>query len=385
MLLIFCYTGAMIGIDARMYGPKVGGGGLGRYVEQLVRELQTIDRENRYVLFLKPENAENCVVRNDSFSKRVVDIHWYTLKEQLLLGKKIDAEKLDLMHFPHWNVPLNLRTPFVVTIHDLILLEEPRSARATTRHPLIYKLKYLGFRRVLEHAVMDSKKIIAVSEYTKQSILKHFPKVDASKIRVIYEGVTELSGTEQHATTNAPPTPFFLYVGNAYPHKNLEALLHAFSFFHKLHKNVKLVLAGRDDVFYQRLRKELEEIEVPEDAVRFIMNPSDAELAELYRNATLYLFPSRIEGFGLPALEAMQAGVPVAAARAGSLPEILGDAALYFHPDDIEEMVGVMEQALADNDLRHDLIQKGSKRVHQFSWHAMAEETRQVYEEVHHG
>jgi len=374
-----------IGIDARLYGPAVGGGGLGRYVEQLVTELQRQDRENRYVLFLKPENFETCRIEAPNFEKRVINAHWYTAKEQMIVPTAIDRERLDLVHFPHWNVPLLLRTPFVVTIHDLILLEQPASAKATTRDPLTHALKRIGYRLSLLNAVNRSKKIIAVSEYTRWSIERFFPRIPRSKISVIYEGVTALEGRETARPRGGETDGrYFLYVGNAYPHKNLESLLHAFSFFVRLHPDVKLVLAGRDDIFYKRLQRELEEIEVPKDNVRFVMNPTDAELADLYRGATLYLFPSRSEGFGLPPLEAMSAGVPVAAARATSLPEILGDAALYFSPDDIEEMVEVMERAHCDESLRERLITKGHERVTRYSWSAMAAQTRQVYGKIAH-
>jgi glycosyltransferase involved in cell wall biosynthesis len=235
---------------------------------------------------------------------------------------------------------------------------------------------------VISHAVHKSKAIIAVSEYTKNSILKHFPSVDPHKIQVIHEGVTSLAKAEQETTSTLtlPPNPYFLYVGNAYPHKNLEALLHAFSFFHQIHPEVTLVLAGRSDVFYDRLKQEVDEIEIPSDRVKFIMSPSDHELHELYRHASLYLFPSRIEGFGLPPLEAMQEGVPVAAARAGSLPEILGDAAIYFHPDDIEEMVRVMEQTLVDEALRKDLKKKGAKQITRYSWQVMTKTILSLYD-----
>ena len=372
-----------IGIDARMYGPKVGGGGLGRYVEQLVTELKKIDDHNRYVLFLKRENASDAQTGNPNMETRVADIHWYTVQEQLRLGAKIDREKLDLVHFPHWNVPRFLKTPFVVTVHDLILLEEPRSAKATTKHPFVYALKYAGFKEVLRHALFASKKIITVSEYTKTAIKKYFPDIPTEKIAVIYEGVTQLGPSSPAASDATNAHPYLLYVGNAYPHKNLESLLHAFSFFHTLHPQVRLVLAGRDDVFYERLRNECEEISLPPESVQFVMNPTDGELHDLYHGAAVYVFPSRVEGFGLPALEAMQAGIPVAASRAGSLPEILADAAVYFHPDDIEEMVETLEQALTNADLRRRLIEKGTQRVQTFSWHTMAEQTLAVYEEVH--
>lgn len=372
-----------IGIDARMYGPAVGGGGLGRYVEQLVNELQQQDQENRYVLFLKRENFDACRITNPNFEKRLADAHWYTVKEQLVMPGIIDRERLDLVHFPHWNVPLLLRTPFVVTIHDLILLEQPASAKTTTRHPAVFALKRIGYRIALWNAVHRSRKIIAVSEYTKSAIKAFFPRVPTEKIEVVYNGVTELCHSATQPLRHSA-TPYFLYVGNAYPHKNLETLLHAFSFFVQTHPDIELVLAGRNDQFYERLRKELDVIDVPRANVRFVMNPTDAELADLYRHAALYLFPSRSEGFGLPPLEAMSAGIPVAASRATSLPEILGDAALYFSPDDIEEMVEAMERALTDEPLRADLVARGHQQVKRYSWPAMAATIRRIYGEITH-
>ena len=387
-----------------MLGPTVGGGGLGRYVEELVRELSQLDHKNRYVLFLKTQEQVEEVegehppslklppsplgLRRTGWragmEKKVTRIHWYTIKEQLVMPWVIDRERLDLMHFPHWNVPLFLRTPFVVTIHDLILLEEPRSAKITTRHPLIFFLKRIGYRIVLHHALKHSRAIIAVSTYTKSAILRHFPWVPPEKIHVVYEGLTTFPPTTfppSHLSTS----PYFLYVGNAYPHKNLETLLHAFSLFHKRHPDVQLVLAGRDDVFYQRLKKILTQIELPTNAVRFVMNSSDQQLADLYRQATLYLFPSRSEGFGLPPLEAMSFGVPVAAARGTSLPEILGDAALWFDPDHPEEMVEAMEQVLTNPSLRESLILKGREQIKRYSWSAMAQDIQKIYTQTSQG
>ncbi len=374
-----------IGIDSRMYGPTVGGGGLGRYVEQLVGKLHTLDSKNRYVLFLKEENF---AAPPSDIDKVLADIHWYGLAEQLKLPKIIDAQNLDLVHFPHWNVPIGIKTPFVVTIHDLILLEQPQSARITTRHPLIYKTKYQLFKRVLKHALTASEKIIAVSNYTKRSIQAFFPEIPSSKIQVVYEGMTDLrpdhftseSNRSEHLKHIPPHERYFLYVGNAYPHKNLESLLHAFSFFHKLHPDIHLVLAGRSDVFYQKLKKELQEIDIPESVVTFVMNPSDHELALLYQHATVYLFPSKCEGFGLPPLEAMSFGVPVLASNTSCLPEILGQAALYFSPDDIEEMVCVMEKVISDDMLLDEMSRRGKTQIKQYSWTQMAKEIQSIYE-----
>ncbi len=373
-----------IGIDARLYGPKVGGGGLGRYVEELIKNLQQIDKKNRYVLFLKKENFNECKITNKNFEKRLADIHWYTMAEQMKMAKIIDRENCDLVHCPHWNVPLRLQTPFVLTIHDLIMLEEPDSSKATTRNPVYFTLKYIAYKIVLWRAILKSKHIIAVSNFTKSSILKHF-RVKPEQISVIHEGVTtgeknKIKKEKNKRIMKAPyKDPYFLYVGNAYPHKNLEALLHAFSFFHRLHPEVKLVLVGKYDIFWKWLEREFDEIDVPKDAVIFHGYATEEELDKLYKYATLYVFPSRHEGFGLPPLEAMARGVPVAASKSTAIPEILGDAAIYFRPDDIEEMVEVMEQGLTDEKLRTKLKTKGDSQVKKYSWKTMAEEILKVY------
>ncbi|KKW36106.1 MAG: glycosyl transferase, group 1 [Candidatus Giovannonibacteria bacterium GW2011_GWA2_53_7] len=368
-----------IGIDARFYGPYVGGGGLGRYTHELLKQLQEIDTQNRYLVFLNREGFDAFQPKSPNFEKRLADVRWYTLAEQLKMPRIIDREHLDLIHYPHWNVPLFSRTPFVTTIHDLILLDERDSAiQATTLPRPLYNLKRLGYRIVLHHALFKSRSLIAVSNFTKSRILAHFPRLSKDKVKMIYEGGPGTWGHEPE-TNLAPKGPYFLYVGNAYPHKNLESLLHAFSFFQKAHPEVKLVLVGREGHFYNQLKKELEEIDVPSDSVIFTGFVPDASLSNLYQHATLYLFPSRHEGFGLPPLEAMAHGVPVAASKTSSLPEILGDAALYFDPDNLEDMVRVMETALSDETLRQTLTQKGYEKIKAYSWRTMAQETLNIY------
>ncbi|MBI2475574.1 glycosyltransferase family 4 protein [Candidatus Uhrbacteria bacterium] len=305
-------------------------------------------------------------------------IHWYTLKEQLFLAPLIDKQKLDLIHFPHWNVPIGLRTPFVVTIHDLILLEEPRSARATTKHPWIYGLKYLGFKKVLTHAIQSSKKIIAVSHATKNDILKHFPSVPEEKIVVIYEGITHL---QKPKTQNPKPFQYMLYVGNCYPHKNLETLLSAFTILHKQIPDLHLMIAGRNDVFFKRLKEKSNSLEAA-SFVHFEENPSDERLAELYDQAELYVFPSRIEGFGLPPLEAMSQSTPVACSDIPSLKEILGNAAVYFTKDNPYEIAKVISEIINDNNKKTELIKRGLEQIKLFSWKKMAEEIVNIYNET---
>ncbi len=359
-----------------MFGPNVGGGGLGRYVEQLVTELQATDGTDRFVLFLKRDNFDACAITNPRFEKRLADFHWYGAAEQLQFPSLIAKENLDLMHFPHWNVPILSRTPFVVTIHDLILLEEPRSARATTRSPVVFGLKRLGYKFVLSQALNRAKKIIAVSQYTKESIQTFFPNLPTEKIVVSHEGVTKL----HHSTT--PPlhhsTPYLLYIGNAYPHKNLDRLLDAFALVRTKHPELELVLAGREDVFYKRLMTEAH-CDGRDTNVRYIASPTDDTIASLLQNTHAFVFPSRTEGFGLPPLEAMQAGIPVASSTGGSLPEVLGDAAKYFSPNDTQGMAGVIEQVVSDERLRASLVTRGHEQIKRYSWAAHAQAVLNTY------
>jgi len=365
-----------IGIDARMYGPEVGGGGLGRYVEQLVNHLPEIDHQNRYVLFVGEKSWGRGV--KEAFNHSITTpIHWYTLKEQLFLAPLIDKQKLDLVHFPHWNVPIGLRTPFVVTIHDLILLEEPLSARATTQHPLFYAIKYFAFKKVLKHAIKSSKKIIAVSQATKNDILKHFPNVPEDKIVVIYEGITSLKKPKPQ---NPKPFSYILYIGNCYPHKNLETLLSAFSILHKQIPDLHLVIAGRNDVFFKKLKEKSNSLEAV-SFIHFGENPSDERLAELYDQAELYVFPSRIEGFGLPPLEAMSQSTPVACSDIPSLKEILGSAAVYFPKDNPDKIAKIISEVINDPDKKTNLVNRGLEQIKLYSWKKMAEKIVNVYQD----
>ncbi|MBT4857232.1 glycosyltransferase family 4 protein [Candidatus Uhrbacteria bacterium] len=371
-----------IGIDARFYGPRFGGGGLGRYVSELVTHLQLIDTDNEYVLFLRKENFHECEIVNPRFSKRLVDIPWYTVQEQRQMPGHVRRARVDVMHYPHWNIPVFSKTPFIVTIHDLILLQDKASARSSTRHPLIHGFKYAGFRTVLENAIHRSKHIISVSQYTKDTILDHFG-LHSDKITVVPNGVIpQRESRGVNLTALGVYQPYFLYVGNAYPHKNLEMMMHAFAQFHPHHPHVQLVIAGRRDLFSHNLEKEASELGLAPGAVRFVDLPTDEEVAALYKNAALFIFPSRIEGFGIPPLEALSYGTPVAAAHSASLPEVLRDGARYFDPDDIEKLTLLMRDATEAPHRFDDSIHAGKSQVDRFTWMKSAKQTLKVYNEL---
>lgn len=364
-----------IAIDARFYGPV--GKGLGRYTARLIEHLEDILPEgDECIVFLRRENFEAYRPRNPRFRKVLADYPWYSFREQFLFPFLLRRYRPDLVHFPHFNVPLPYRRPFVVTIHDLILLRHP-TARNTTKSVLTYRLKFLAYRLTIGSAVRRARRILTVSRFTERDLVAEYPGA-GGKISVAYEGcdLPEVSEqTERNGAVRGIMRPYFLYVGNAYPHKNLEAFIP----LSKRFPGVRFVLVGREDYFYRRLR-EAAEREGAENIV-FAGFVPDAELVGLYRDAAGYVFPSLYEGFGLPPLEAMRLGVPVVSSDRGSLPEILGDAALYFDPDDDESLARQVGRVLEGGDSVAELSRKGKERSARFRWEDMAAATLRAYHE----
>ena len=371
-----------IGIDARFYGPV--GKGLGRYTQQIVDDIIKFDLANEYVIFLCRENFNDFKSENPKVKKILINIKWYGLKEQLLFPFYIWREHLDLVHFPHFNVPVLCPIKFVVTIHDLILIKFP-TRRATTLGPATYALKNFFYKIVISSAVKRARRILAVSEYTKKDIVRQF-KINSNKVIVTYEGVADsFFGKAYNGEPNGVLSkygivkPYLLYVGNAYPHKNLDGLIRIFSAINKKINSLQLVLVGKEDYFYHRLKKLAKSFSTK---IIFPGYVPDADLKILYSEALVYIFPSFFEGFGLPALEAMAFGLPVASSNKTSLPEILGPAAVYFNPDNKTEMAEKIKLVINDEKLRQDLRARGYEQIKKYSWAECAQKTLEAYKEV---
>ncbi len=376
-----------------MLGPE--NGGLGRYVEQLVKHLLEADSENQYVLFLTSANWEKVTVNTNRVQKVLSDIPWYSLAEQVRFSGIIKQAGVDLMHFPHWNVPVLYRAPFVLTIHDLIMYHYPR-AEATTLGPIVYFFKDLAHRLVLRSAARRAKKILVTSEFTKQDVFETLG-VPKEKMVVTYQAPFEnkepiANSQEPIENVDSPAaagsrlaavadSPFVLYVGSAYPHKNLSGLLKAWQIFTEKNGNeFQLVLVGKDSEFYRRqfLNSSISQF----TNVVHLTFVSDTELVTLYKKASLYIFPSLYEGFGLPPLEAMCYGVPVISSNRTCLPEVLGEAALYFDPENYEQMADVIGYGLRNEDLRATLRENAKHELQKYSWKRLAEQTLAVYRSV---
>jgi len=373
-----------IGLDARFYGPI--GKGLGRYTKEVVDRV-ILDTANDYVVFLSLENfADFDVSKYSNVKKVLVKGRWYSLKEQIELPWLIWRERINLMHFMHFNVPILTPTKFVATIHDLILTKFP-TLRATTLSPAFYWVKNWMYRLVIWLAVHRSEAVIAVSNFTKDDIEKQF-SVKGDKVKMIYEGVTDAIKNVEKSKEDFGDKkillgynidkPYLLYVGNAYPHKNLEGLIRIFSKLGEKRPDLSLVLVGKMDYFYTQV-KNFADQEKNKAKIIFPGYVPDEDLAVFFRQAEVYVFASLYEGFGLPPLEAMAQDCPVISSDKACMPEVLGEAASYFNPENENEASEKILGLLNDENLQNSLILKGHNQIKKYSWNKCAEEILALY------
>lgn len=366
-----------IGIDARFLGPE--GTGLGKYVQELILNLEKLDFQNQYYIFLRKSNFEEFKPENKNFKKILADVYWYSVKEQLELPLIFSAQKLDLLHVPHFNIPLFYSGKIIVTIHDLIKSEFATQA-ATTKSAPIYFFKHLAYEAIIRLAVRRAQKILVPSNYVS-SKLRQKLKVPKEKIRVTYEASSlanlnlKTENSKQVLEKYNIKKPYLLYVGNAYPYKNLDNLLLALK---QLTHNLKLVNPCSRSAFYDRLKDKAKSLGLKNHVILpgYVV---DDDLTVLYKEAEAYVFPSLSEGFGIPGLDAMALGVPVICSDIQTFNEVYSDAVLYFNPRNPDDIAEKIKQVLENQNLKNELIQKGLNQSKKFSWQKMAKETLSIY------
>ena len=371
-----------VGIDARMYG--ISTGGIGRYVQKLIENLEKIDSQNEYVIFLRRDNWDEYVPTAGNFRKVLADVYWYGWREQIFLPKKFNKERLDLMHFPHWNVPLFYRGDFVVTIHDLLLRRYP-TREASTLGPVGYFFKNLAYRIVSGWAAKRAKKILTVSQSAANDIVQllRIPKekVVATYLAPSVEVAIEKERARQYVCEKfGLEGEYGLYVGVAFPHKNLERLVRLWPEVLKKIPKATLVLAGKENFFYKKINRIIQEEGIPQ--TKYINFPADTDLPFLFSAARLYIMPSLFEGFGVPPLDALVCGAPVVSSNTTSMPEVLGEAALYFNPENESEMVDMIVRGWTDENVRYEILQNAPAELAKFSYQKMAEDTFSVYSTI---
>jgi len=361
-------------IDGRLYGLE--NAGLGRYLINLVSELDQIDTKNEYSLLLRKKYFEELKLPGN-WKKVLADFPHYGFREQLLLPLIIKKENPDIVHFPHFNVPIFYNGKYVVTIHDL-LMHAQVGLKATTLPAPVYFLKRMAYRLAFDTAVKKSESIIVPSQSVKDQLAREY-KIKFEKINVTYEG---MDGKISRSGNQMIKNPYFVYAGNAYPHKNLKRLIQA-TVLLNLHRDKKVILAisSARNVFTKRLEKLIKELKA-ENLIKLLGFVPDSELGSLYKNSLGFISPALSEGFGLPGLEAMNSGTLVLASEIPVFREIYGNQAIYFNQLDFSSIEKSMEYVLVmEPSFRNKIIDAGQKFVKRYSWTKMAKETLQIYQQ----
>lgn len=358
-------------IDARELRTSTG-----RYVERLLHYLQEVDTDlsHRYIVLLKPKDMDSWEPKSKRFTKVACRYKEFTFAEQLGFARQLYRLQADLVHFPMVQQPTLYRRPVVTTMQDLTTLRFTNPSK----NRLVFKLKQYAYTWVNMVAAKKSKAIITPTEFVKGDVAR-FTHTNSRKITVTLEAGDQVDAPAQEMP-ELVGKQFIMYVGRPTPHKNLSRLIDAFAILQQKYPELHLVLAGKKDANYKRHEREVKAKGISQ--VVFTDFIPDGQLRWLYENCAAYAFPSLSEGFGLPGLEAMATGAPVAASNATCLPEVLGDAALYFDPLDVNDMAKTIGKILGSSEVREQLIAAGKKQAAKYSWKRMAEQTLAVYRQV---
>jgi glycosyltransferase involved in cell wall biosynthesis len=381
-----------IGIDARfLTHPQKGG--FKTYSENLISALAEVDQDNSYVLYLdRPAGQETKLPKQPNFEHRVVPdqkpligMPW---REQIGLPRWAAKDRLDLLHSPCLTAPLRLQCASIVTIHDMIW-HSPQKNSTKSPNSLKRKLMNWYYYFVPKFAARDADLIITVSQASKDCITRQLG-IPEEKIFVTYEAAdpifhrildSDLVGATRKKYNL--PAKFIMAIGSADPRKNIANLVQAYAQLPvDLRAIYQLVVVWTHSLLAEKLMQQVSDLGL-NGFVRFITQVSNEDLVLLYNAASLFVFPSLEEGFGLPPMEAMACGTPVIAADNSSIPEILGDGAILVTAGDPSKIANEINNVLSNENLKTDLVRKGTLRVANFSWKKCAEDTLAVFRQLH--
>lgn len=354
-------------IDARESGTSTG-----RYVDKLIEYVYQVKPDYDIVLLAKPHRVDFLKQIAPDYQIITTPYKEFTFGEQLGFRKQITNIGADLVFFPMAQQPVLYRKPVVTAILDLTTAR----FRNPAKNPVVFWVKQQVYKFVTKTAAKKSKQLITISAFVKEDVVD-YTHVSPNKITVTHLAADKIIDVPQ-PFDKAVDKKFILYVGRPQPHKNLERLVDAFKILQRANPSLYLVLAGKTDLAYEQLQEYVNQQKIPN--VIFTGFVSDAQLRWLYEHATVYVFPSLSEGFGLPGLEAMQYNLPVASSNATCLPEVYKDAALYFNPFSTTDMANKIQKVLDDPKLAKKLAQNGKKLVATYSWKRMAEQTLAVFD-----
>lgn len=361
-----------VGLNAQLLSGQKSyrAAGIHRHILGLIEHLPDADSRFLYTVFTgqdAPVPKRLNTSRTHLATQRPLSrIFWEQAVQPLLAGK------FNLLHALAYVSPFFVRTPSVVTVHDLSFLHNPERFRAANR-------AYL--RMFTRLSVKQARRVIAVSKHTKRDVMQEYG-LPAEKIDVVYSGVDShfhrapASEIEDFRIAHGLPERFILYLGTIEPRKNLSTLIRAYAKVHP--EGIKLVCAGGKGWMYQDVFQTVEELRLSRDVIFPGFLPED-DLPLWYSASEVFVYPSAYEGFGLPVIEALACGVPTITTNASSLPEAAGDAALMVPPDDSDALADTLAQLLASPQLQTDLALRGPRQAERFTWRQAACDTANVY------
>ncbi len=358
-----------ITIDARTLETSTG-----RYTQHLLTELHALGGYD-YTVLVPSEYVAKWQKLLPKFTIMPADQKSYSFGEQVSFQRPIRATRANLVHFTMPQQPLFFFRPAVTTIHDTTLIRFEN----VDMNPVMYKIRKWIFTFLIWLTITRAKAIVCPTEYVKHDLVNFMHGKHADKIFVTLESGDPFDVTPEPIKDLAGKK-FLFWVGNAFPYKNIQRIIEAFAELKKTQPGLQLALAGKKDYFYEQLEKYVDEHVIND--VHFLGFISDGEKRWAFQNAEAYVVASLSEGFHIPLLEAMYEDCPVISSTATCLPEVAGDAALYFDPYSTDDLVKAIKKLQDDKQLRADLIKKGQIRVTRFSWKRMAEQTKSIYDKV---
>jgi len=374
-----------IAVVARFYGEA----GPGRYVKNVLKHLEQLDSVHKYVVFVREKGSRLYSVSSGNFSKVLAEFPWYSWSEQFGFLLKILRFKPNLLYVPHFNIPVFYPGRLVTAIPDIIM-HSFSTEGGTTLPKFYFRFKKFMYKLVISWAVFRSFKVIVPTNEVKKEFLRTFTFTKESKYVVAYEGVDEdflVSSTDINELKKriGITGDYILHVGSMYSHKNVDKLLEAFSdVLDKKHSDLQLVLVGKKDKYSWLVSQKVEELGLSGKVLlpgeSFYV--SDTEVVALRKNALFCVFPSLKEGFSLTPLESQAVGLACAISDIPVHREVYGDSVLYLNPNDRNDISAKISQLLVDPNLVKTLVEKGTKKVQEYSWTSTAAKTLEVLEEA---
>lgn len=356
---------------------------------ELIKNLQIIDQENEYFIFVKPDEDSSVLKETKNF--KIVELSGgaYPFWEQITLPKAAKKYGCDVLHCTSNTAPFFTNIPLITILHDIIYMESSYLKILKSSASTYQKFGNIYRKLVVPRVLRKSKKVITVSHFEKNRIAEFFGIKGDDKLDAIYNGVSEhfkpikdIMELQRVKSKYNLPDKFFFFLGNTDPKKNTKGTLKAFSdFLRQTQSNHKLVMLDYDYVELNKLLVEINDINLFNHIVLtgYVVN---TDLPAIYAQCDVFLYPSLRESFGIPMLEAMSCGVPVITSNTSSMPEVSGDAAHVINPFNPEEITQGLVKILNDETYKKSLCDKGLERSKKFSWKNMAKGYLKLYELV---